>query len=93
MSAADAVVAGIGVLGLVLHCGAMFFPSLVARLPGSGGVIDEVNALGTVSIIGYVVPAVLVPLGFRRQHRVVLAGVVTGLVIPPWRHNPAVVGR
>lgn len=24
---------------------------------------------------------------------VVLADVVTGLVIPPWRHTPAVVGR
>jgi len=24
---------------------------------------------------------------------VVLAGVVTGLVLPPWRPNPAVVGR
>ncbi len=79
MSVVDTVLAGVGMLGLALHCGAMFFRSSVEVLPGSGGMIDQIDALGAVSIIGYTVPAVLLLLGLRRQHRGALVVVALAL--------------
>lgn len=75
----DAVLTGAGVLGLTFHCGAMFSRSLVDWLPGTGSAIREIGALGTASIIWYVVPALLVLLGLRRQHRVALASAALAL--------------
>jgi hypothetical protein len=80
LRATDAVLAGLGVLGLAFHCGAMFFRSVVEALPGSAAAISQVNALGTASIAWYVVPAVLLLVGLRRQHPVVLAVVLVALV-------------
>ena len=75
------VVAGVvGVLGLVLHCGAMFFTSTFRGLGIPPAVIDPIKALGTPSIIWYVVPALLVLLAVRRQPPVVLGLVVVGLL-------------
>lgn len=124
ISIADAVLAGVGVLGLAFHCGAMFSRSLVAWLPGTGPAIHEIGALGTASVIWYLVPALAVLLGLRRQHPlavvvvalalaavgitmydggslqahltaifvavVILAGVATTLLLPPWRRTPVV---
>lgn len=68
MSAAQAALVGVGLAGLAFHCGAMFFRRIVALLPGSDAVSGDIRALGTLSIVWYVVPALLVVLGLRRQH-------------------------
>ena len=74
----DASLFGVGVAGLALHCGAMFVSGWVEPLPEA--VISDIRALGTASIIWYVVPAVLVILGLRRQHPVTLAMIALALV-------------
>ncbi|MBG6218867.1 hypothetical protein IWX75_003354 [Arthrobacter sp. CAN_A6] len=58
----------VGVLGLILHCASMFFRPVVAAIPGSDGVISQINSMGTASMIWYTVPALLVLVGLRRQH-------------------------
>ncbi|MDJ0351441.1 hypothetical protein [Pseudarthrobacter sp. PH31-O2] len=63
----ELVLAVAGVAGLVLHCGAMFFGSVVAAIPGTGSVIAQINAMGTASILWYVLPAALLLAGLRRQ--------------------------
>ncbi len=80
MRGSDAAAAGVGLAGLVLHCGAMFFRSVVEVLPGSGPAISQINALGTASIVWFVVPSALVLIGLRRQHRAVLLVVLGSLV-------------
>ncbi|CAA9342212.1 MAG: hypothetical protein AVDCRST_MAG72-893 [uncultured Nocardioidaceae bacterium] len=68
LSVPDAVMTGVGLLGLAFHCGAMFFPGLVTAIPGAQAAADAINALGTASIVWYVVPALLVLAGLRRLH-------------------------
>ncbi len=68
LSLLDALIVVIGVLGLVLHCGAMFYADLFSHLPLSEGLISRVRSMGTSSVILYVIPAGLVLLGLRRQH-------------------------
>jgi len=75
----DAVLVGVGVVGLTFHCGAMFFRRVVEVLPGTGPVIGDIRALGTASVIWYVVPAALVLFGLRRLHPVGLAVVALAL--------------
>lgn len=79
ITAADAVVVGVGLLGLAFHCGAMFFRSMAERLPGAGPAIRQIDALGHASVVWYVVPAVLTVVGLRRQHPIALAGVAFAL--------------
>ncbi|MEJ7742107.1 MAG: hypothetical protein WKF73_05895 [Nocardioidaceae bacterium] len=79
ITATGAVLFGVGVAGLALHCLAMFFPSLVEPLPGADVVTAQIRALGTASIIWYVVPAGLVLIGLRRQHPVAIASVTVAL--------------
>ncbi len=64
----DAMISGLGLAGLLLHCLAMFFPGVVEPLPGTDSVMVDIRALGTASIIWYGVPAGLVLIGLRRQH-------------------------
>jgi hypothetical protein len=68
----DAIVVSVGLVGLVFHCGAMFFRREVDALPGAHSTIATITALGTASIIWYVVPAALVLIGLRRQHPIAL---------------------
>lgn len=68
LSVGDAVISGIGLLGLAFHCGAMFFTGLVEAIPGAPGPVETINALGTASIVWYIVPSVLLPAGLRRLH-------------------------
>ncbi len=68
LSVGDAVISGIGLLGLAFHCGAMFFTGLVKAIPGAPGPVEAINALGTASIVWYLVPAVLMLAGLRRLH-------------------------
>ena len=69
----DAALIVAGAIGLAFHCVAMFFRRVVDPLPGADAVISDIRALGTSSIIWYVVPAVLVLLGLRRVHPAALA--------------------
>ena len=68
LSAGDAVMSGIGLLGLAFHCSAMFFSGFVKVIPGAQRPTEAINALGTASIVWYVAPAVLVLVGLRRLH-------------------------
>lgn len=79
MVTADAGMAAVGLLGLTFHCGAMFFVGLVEPLPGADTVIDDIRALGLASIVWYVVPALMVLVGFRGQQLAAVAAV--GLVL------------
>lgn len=86
LSVGDAVMSGIGLLGLALHCGAMFFTELVQAIPGAQGPTEAINALGTASILWYGVPAVLVVVGLRRLHwsgvtAVTLAQIAVGVTM------------
>ncbi len=66
----DVVLLGAGLVGLASHCSAMFFPAGVHLLPGADEVISQIDALQTISIILFAVPAALLLLGLRRQHPV-----------------------
>ena len=68
----DLALTVVGVLGLILHCASMFFRPIVAAIPGSDGVISQINSMGTASMIWYTVPALLVLVGLRRQHWIAL---------------------
>ncbi len=68
MTILDLVLAVAGLAGLVFHCGAMFFPALAHKVPGTSGLIRQINAFGTGSIAWYAVPAALVLFALRRQH-------------------------
>jgi len=80
ITVSQSMVSGVGVAGLALHCGAMFFPRLVEAVPGLAGVASDIRALGTASIIWYAVPAGMVLLGLRRQHPVAVTAVALSLV-------------
>ena len=70
LKVADVALVVVGAAGLAFHCVAMFFRRLVDPLPGADVAISDIRALGTASIIWYVVPAALVLLGLRRVHPV-----------------------
>jgi len=72
---------GLGVLGLVAHCMAMFFTSVARSVPGSGGYVDGVNGMGRTSMALYAVPALLVVGGLWRVARWALAVVVALLLV------------
>ncbi|MEO5609723.1 MAG: hypothetical protein ABIQ61_14755 [Ornithinibacter sp.] len=61
-----AVLLGVGVLGLVGHCAAMFYRNLTLAIPGTGGYVDAVNGMGLTSKVLYAVPALLVLIALRR---------------------------
>lgn len=64
----DAALVAVGSALLAFHCIAMFFTSLAERVPGGSPAIQDIRALGTASVIWYVVPAIAVLLGLRRLH-------------------------
>ncbi len=79
VTVADTALLAVGSAVLAFHCGAMFFPRLVDPLPGTGAAASDIRALGTASIVWYVVPAVLVLVSLRRQHVTGLAAVALTL--------------
>jgi hypothetical protein len=79
VSVTETILALAGLLGLVFHCGAMFFPALFDRIPLALTAIRQINQLGTVSIAWYVVAAALVLAGLRRQHPVAVVIVALAL--------------
>lgn len=80
MTVTQLVLASVGMAGLISHCAAMFFPSLIEALPETDAAISAIDALGTASLILYVVPAVLLLLGLRRQHPLSWAAVALSLI-------------
>ncbi len=66
----DVALVVVGAAGLTFHCVAMFFRRVVEPLPGVDSAVADIRALGTASIVWYVVPAVLAVLGLRRVHPV-----------------------
>lgn len=79
VTVADVLLLGVGVALLGFHCGAMFFPQLVDWPPAVAAAADDIRALGAASVVWYVVPAVLVLLGLRRQHLVGQGAVAVAL--------------
>ncbi len=77
---ADVAMIAVGLVVLAFHCAAMFFTDLARSLPGTDAAIDAINALGTASVVWYVVPALLVVTGLRRLPPLALAGVVVALL-------------
>lgn len=75
----DTIFLGVGLAGLAFHCGSMFFQSIVEAIPGTARAINEINAFGTASKVGYAVPAALVVLGFRHQHPAAVTAVAAAL--------------
>lgn len=73
------VTASAGALGLTLHCAVMFYPRVLAALPGTGPYASVVNRLGPGSLALYVVPGVLLLTGLRHQRAVVLVVLTAAL--------------
>lgn len=81
MSVGRMAALGLGALGLVAHCTAMFFTDVARSVRGSGGYVDSVNGMGSSSIVLYAVPALLVIAGLWQVARWALATVVALLVV------------
>lgn len=80
LTVGDSILVGLGVLGLVFHCAAMFYRGIFASVPGAGPIVDMVNAMGSGSIILFVVPALLLLAGLRHQHLVAFGAMAVALV-------------
>lgn len=70
----DLAVAGAALATLGFHCGAMFFPSAVAVVPGTDGLAESVRDFGAVSQVEYWVPAGMLVVALRRAWRPLLVG-------------------
>ena len=81
LSGPDALAIVVGVVALVLHCGAMFFRTSVASWPGGPSVIRVVDPMGTASITWYAIGAALIVFGLRRQHPLLLLLVGASLAV------------
>src|SRR4051794_15610470 len=76
----DAALAGIGAIGLFLHCAAMFDQDLVEAVPGTDGYLSTVTQLGFGSALLYLAPAALLLAGLNGQRRLVWAVVACSLL-------------
>jgi hypothetical protein len=75
----DAAFISVGLVGLAFHCGAMFFRNTAQRIPGSHSAIRAIDAMGTASRVWFIVPAILVVIGLRRQYPLALLAVAAAL--------------
>ena len=62
----DLALTAVALLALGFHCAAMFFPSVVAAVPGTDGSAGTVRGLGAASQAAYWVPGVLLLFALRR---------------------------
>jgi hypothetical protein len=76
----DAVLVGLGTVGLAFHCTAMFSRHLFDVIPVAKPLVEAVNAMSLTSIVLYVVPALLLLIGLRRQHWVALTTMALALI-------------
>jgi hypothetical protein len=79
LSVLDSVAVTVGSLGVLLHCGAMFFRASVASWPAGPDVIRVVDPMGIPSITWYAVGAALIVFGLRHQHPLVVGAVALSL--------------
>ncbi|MHC5794821.1 hypothetical protein ACVXZ4_01545 [Lacisediminihabitans sp. FW035] len=70
----------VGVLGLTFHCTAMFSRQLLVGIPAVRPLVGAVNGMGAASVALYVVPAILLLIGLRRQHWIALAVMTLALI-------------
>ena len=80
LAAGDVALLGAGALGLAFHCTAMFYRRLFDSIPAAAPLVDAVNGMGVASVVAYVIPALLVLIGLRRQHPVALTAMAIALV-------------
>jgi hypothetical protein len=73
LSLPDAALVGVGVLGLLFHCTAMFSRQIYDGASVIKPLVGLVNSMGVVSVVLFVLPAVLILIGLRRQQRGALA--------------------
>lgn len=76
----DALLLGVGVLGLAFHCTAMFYRQLFDVIVVLQPLVALVNAMGVASIVLFVVPALLLLLGLRHQHWAALVALTLTLI-------------
>lgn len=91
LTRAEAVAVLAGILLLVFHCGAMFFPRTIGHLPGTDSIAHDIRTLGLVSQVWYVVPAALVVIGLRRLPPIpvlVIAGSLLAVGVTMYDHGP-----
>jgi hypothetical protein len=79
LAVVDGLLLLVGLAGLGFHCGSMFFRSVVEAVPGTTRAINDIDAMGTASKVGYAIPAVLVVLGLRQQHPAAVTVVAAAL--------------
>jgi hypothetical protein len=72
-------VAGLGALVLSFHCAAMFFPRVVALVPGLDGPASSITALGAASRWAFWIPAGIVSLAAATLLRP--AGAIVGVAL------------
>ncbi len=77
---AELAMIAVGLVLLAFHCAAMFFTDVAGSLSGTDAAIGAVNALGTASVVWYLVPALLTVTGLRGLPPLALAGVVLALL-------------
>jgi hypothetical protein len=75
----EAAATVVGIVLLVYHCAAMFFPRTTGHIPGTDGIAHDIRTLGLVSQIWYVVPALLLVIGLHKVPRVALRVVILAL--------------
>ncbi len=80
-SPGDAALVLLGWLGLTIHCSAMFYRAAVAAIPGTGSLVDGINAMGTASVVAFIVPAGLLLLGLRRAQSWLIASVLASFAV------------
>jgi hypothetical protein len=80
VSGAEVALLGVGILGLIFHCTAMFYRLLFGGIPAARPLVDAVNGMGAASVALYVVPAVLTLISLRHQHRIALTVMTLALI-------------
>jgi hypothetical protein len=81
MSPLDSMMLAAGLIGLALHCGAMFFRSQLRGWPEGQSVIHTVDPLDTASILWFALAAALVMVALRQLHPTALTVVAFGLAL------------
>ncbi|MES2094867.1 MAG: hypothetical protein V4531_13815 [Actinomycetota bacterium] len=80
LSSVDAVLLGVGALGLAFHCTAMFSRRIYDATAALKPLVGAVNSMGVTSVVLFVVPALLILIGLRHQQRGALAALGLTLI-------------
>ena len=66
-------------MGLTFHCSAMFYRSAVESIPGTGFLVEAINAMSTASVVAFALPAALLLIGLRRARLWLVGSVFAAL--------------